>query len=206
MKTLILAAIAAMGVATVASANDFDANMLTTTVETGALEFSASTTVDSDLNGFGDDFVLGVKGTVLSYELGTGTSDFNIYGQYGQVASEDFGVLGAEYVWTTAIADNATLELTGDVAYVMFDGLDNGDLVLTPSAELTVGLTRQIAVFGGAGYGWEATDDFARLGGYSEVGLDLGFTDTVSLRPSVVQPFDTGNDDLVGALELNLKF
>lgn len=206
MKTFVLAAVAAMGVATAATADNFDTNLLTTTATYGDLEFSASTTVDSGLDGFGNDFVLGVKGTVLSYELGAGTSDVKVYGQLGEVAGDEFGVLGAEYVWTTAVADNATLELTGDAAYVMFDDFDNGDLVLTPSAELTVAVTQGVAVFGNVGYSWDATNEFARLGGFGEVGLDVGLTDTVSLRPSLVKPFDTGNDDLMGALEVEFRF
>lgn len=205
MKTTILAAVAAVGFASAASADDFDNTLLTTTVTTGNLEFSVSSGVDRNLEGLGDDWVAGAKATVLSYGLGEGTSDVKLYGQFGEVAEDEFGVLGAQYVWTT-VDEGSTLELTADAAYVMFDDFENGDLVLTPSAELTAALDNQIAVFGGVGYSWDATNDFAQLGGYVEAGADIALTDTVSVRPSVVQPFDTANDDAYAAIELKLNF
>jgi len=197
MKTLILAAVAAVGFASTASAADFDSNVLTTTVETGILEFSASTGVDSNLNGFGDDFMVGAKATVLSF----GDADVAVYGAIAEVAGDELSVLGAEVVMTYG-----ALELTGDAAYVMVDDFDNGELVLTPSAEFTIPVAYDLDLFVGAGYSWNATDDFAKLGGYGEVGVDVMITETLSIRPSVVMPFDTDNDDLSAAMEVTFSF
>jgi len=207
MKTLILAAVAAIVVATAASAaDDFDVNVLTTTVTTGNLEFSADVGVGDAVDS-GENFAFGVKGTVLSYDVFGGASDVNVYGQYGQILGVSGYVIGAEYVWVTGLSDRVDLELAADAAYVMPNGFDN-ELLLTPSTELTVDVTDSVAVFGGAGYTWVATDDFSQAGGYGELGLDISLTDTVGLRPSVIQPFDTGlgNEPMVGALEVTFDF
>jgi len=204
--SLSLAAIALMVSTAFASADSFDTNLLTTSVTTGALEFVATTTVDSDLNNFGDDYLVGAQVTVLSYNLANGTSDVNLYGAVGELAGEGFGVVGAQYAWITAISRDVTLELMADATYVMADNVENGNLLLSPSMEMTVEVTNSLAVFGGAGYTWEATDSFAQLGGYVEVGLDVAVSDTVALRPSVIRPFDTANDNVVGSLELKLNF
>lgn len=206
MMKFAITALAALGVASVAYADNFDTNLLTTTVTTKNLEFSASTTVDNEAKGFGDNYALGAGAYLVSYELAGGTSEVFIFGQFGEVNNDEFGVLGAEYIWTTATTGSTTLELTGQTTYVMFDNYDNGDVYVTPSANLSVDVVPGLTAFGEVGYTWNASEDLTRSGGYGEVGLNYTLSDTLTIRPSIVQPFDTANEDAFAAVELGLNF
>lgn len=199
MKTTVMAAFAAIALSSAAMADDFDANRLTTKVTVDNLEFSVSTDVSNSLDGFGDTWAIGAGLTVLEYDLGSGVSDLFVFGRY-----EDATVntqLGAEYTWTV-VKNDTTVALAGEALYDF-----NRDAVLvTPSVNVEYAVSRSVDVFGEVGYTWDASNDFARDGGYLEVGADLALSEAVNLRPSVVQGFDDGAEDAQFNLELGLKF
>ena len=208
MKTFVLAAVAALGLGTAASAADFDVNSLTTTVTTGDLEFSATTFVGSDLDGFGDDFGLRAGYTALEYNSVFGPADVEVYGAYASVADEDLGALGAVYTAMPNMPEGVALELAVDGAWVFLtDDFGGGEFWVTPSANLEIDLTTNIAVWGEIGNTWAASEDMADLGGYTALGLDVGITETFSVRPSISRDFGAGaSDDLSASVELTLNF
>lgn len=202
MKTLVMAAVAALSFSTAASAADWDTNTVMTTVETGALSFSATTTVDSDLDGFGNDYVFGVEATAIEAETG----DILITGATGETAGDTYAVVGVELVNTVVVSDSTALDLGVAADYVMFDNFDNGEVFVTPNAELTIAVTDTVAVFGAVDYTVNASDEFARLGGTVEVGADFAVMEGVVVTPSVTRPFDADNTDYSAGLEVTFSF
>lgn len=206
MKTLVIAAAMALGITSAASADDFDTNLLTTTVTDGKLEFTATTNVGSDFDGVGDVWTLGAGAYVLEYDLGRGESEVFVFGEYTELNDQGVGTVGAEYIYTE-VNNGATLEVAGQVAYVAdTSDFGNGDVFVTPRVGLEFMASEQFALFGEVGYTWNASEDFAQAGGYGELGVDFGLTESLSLRPSVVKPFDTANDDAYAAIELEFQF
>jgi len=206
MKTLVISAAMALGLSSVASAGDFDTNRLTTTVTDGTLEFTATTNVGSDFNGIGDVWTLGAGAYVLEYELGAGTSEVFVFGEYTEVNDQGVGTLGAEYIYTET-REGATLELAGQVAYTAdTSDFGNGDVFVTPRVGLEFMVTDQLDMFGEVGYSWNASEDFTATGGYGELGVDVSLNDNLAIRPSVVKPFDTANDDAYANIELEFQF
>ncbi len=199
MKTTLMAAFAALALSSAAMADSFDVNSLTTKVTVDNLEFSVSTNVGSDLDGFGDTWAIGAGLTVLEYDLGSGTSDLFVFGRYND--SDANTQLGAEYTWTV-VNNDTTVALAGEALY----DFNHDAVLLKPSVNLEYAVSRSVDVFGEVGYTWDASNDFARDGGYLEVGADFALSEAVSLRPSIVQPFDSADDDVSAALELGLKF
>jgi len=206
MKTFVLAAVAALGLGTAASAADFDVNSFTTTVTTGNLEFSASTLFGEDLAGFGDDFAVGAGVYVLPHTLGTLDAEVFVFGAYADLGDETFGALGAEYI-ATSTEEGSALEFSLQAAYVgLTDDFSNGDVILTPSVNLTMELAPQIGLFGELGNSWNASEDLTNEGGYAEVGLNVALTDAFTISPSVVQSFGNAGDDMSAAVEIKLNF
>lgn len=202
MKTMILSTIAAAFMATTVSADTFDNTVLVTTVTTGNLEFSASTTVGDSV----DNYLVGGGATFDLGKVGTMDSKVFVFGQYANVATVGVAAVGAEYTLSQEF-DRTTVELTGQAAYVaLTEDFGNGDLFVTPSANVEYAMTDRVAVFGEVGYTWNATNDFHAEGGYGQVGLDVGLTDTVGVRPSIVKPFDSASDDAFAVIELKFNF
>jgi hypothetical protein len=208
MKTLVLAAAAALTFGTAAAADDFDTNFFTTTVTTGDLEFSASTTVDSNVEGFGNDFGLRAGYTVLEYNSVFGPADVEVYGAYASVADEDLGALGAVYTAMPNMGEGVALELAVDGSYMFLtDDFSGGEFFVTPSANLEIDLTTNLAVWGEVGNTWVVSEDMTDAGGYAALGLDVGITESVALRPSISRDFGAGaGDDLSAGLEVTLDF
>jgi hypothetical protein len=63
-------------------------------------------------------------------------------------------------------------------------------------------------VFGEVDYSFNASEDFADLGGIVQVGLDVALSDMVAVRPSVMRGFDTDGlgDDTQAAVEVVFSF
>lgn len=205
MKTLVIAAIAALGFSTAATAGDFDTNLLKTTIVTDNLQFSVQGTIGSELDNLGDAWMFEGGAYLFPHTVGTFDGEVYLFGQLGEAFDGTFGAVGAEYILTRGFT-GGEFEVSGTVNYVMLDGLDNGDLLLAPRARLTIDATDSVAGFGELGYGWNASDDFAALGGYGELGFEFGLTDNVMLSTSVVAPFETANDDMFANIELKLNF
>jgi hypothetical protein len=214
MKTMILSAVAAALISTAASADAFDNAVfrtsaeafdnavLMTTVTTGNLEFSAATIVDTNV----ETYVLGGGAYFNLGPVGELDATLFVFGQYANIADVGVGVVGAEYI-LSKYSDRTALELTGQVAYVaLTDDFDNGDVFLTPIVNFEYNMNEEVAVFSEVGYTWNLSNDFNGDGGYVQVGLDVGITDLISIRPSIVKPFDAVLDGEIAVVELNFNF
>ena len=205
MKTLVIAAIAALGLASVANADAFDTNLLKTTLVTDNLEFSLEGTIGDELDNLGDAWRFEAGGYFFDHTVGTFDGTVYFFGQFGEAFDNEFGALGAKYILTQDFGAGE-VELSGEANYFMLDDFDNGDFLLTPRARVTLEATDAVAGFGELGYSWNASEDFADLGGYGELGFDFGLTNEVMLSTSVVAPFETENDDMFAKVELTLNF
>lgn len=211
MKTLIIAAVAALGIASTAIAGgsvrpEPRPAVIVEPADNG-VELSFELTV-SDLRSdtdFGDVWSFRAGATVLTYELGPGISTLELFGELGEVRGDEYAVLGAEYAWAVA-ANRTTVQLAGEVAYVMIDDFDNGFFAVTPSALVSHDLGRGVDLYGEVGYSWDATNDWTRVGGYAEIGLDVEVNEAFSVRGAVIQPFDTADDDAYAEIGLQLNF
>lgn len=206
MKKLVLAALAAFGIATTASADAFDTNLLKTTLVTDNLQFSLEGSVGSGFDTIGDAWVFEAGGYFFEHEVGTFDGVAYFYGQFGDVGNNEFGALGAKYILVQDF-DVAAVELSAAADYVMFDDFGNGDFLITPRARVGGEVTDTVGLFGELDYSWNASNDFNSLGGYVEGGVGLGLTNSTDLLMSVVQPFDTGlEDDTFARVELVFEF
>jgi opacity protein-like surface antigen len=205
MKTLVIAAVAALGLTSAVYADSFDTNLLKTTLVTENLEFSVAGTVGSDLDTLGDVWQFEAGGYILPHTVGTFDGEVYLFGQFGEAAGATYGALGAEYILGTDF-NGGEFEMSATANYVMYDDFDNGDLLLTPRARVTLDATDSVSGFGELGYSWVATDDFSDVGGYGELGFNFGLTNEVMLSTSVVAPFETANDDMLAKIELTLDF
>jgi hypothetical protein len=205
MKTLVIAAVAALGLTSAAYADSFDTNLLKTTIVTDNLQFSLEGTVGSSLENLGDVWVFEAGGYVLPHTVGTFDGEVYLFGQFGEAFGDTFGAFGAEYILSTGF-NGGEFEVSGTANYVMLNNFDDGELLLAPRARLTIDATDSVAGFGELGYAWNASNDFNGLGGYGEVGFNFGLTNDVMLSTSVVAPFETENDDMFAKVELTLNF
>lgn len=210
MKTTLFAAFAAIAFATSAVAGGVVETapapvVVDQTPNTVGISFELTARDLNNGNDFGDVWSLRAGYEVLTYNLGAGVSTLEIYGELGEVRGNEYGTLGAEYSWAVEV-DRTTFQLAGDVAYVMFNDFGDGDFIVTPSAMVSFDLGRNVDLYSEVGYSWDATNDWNRLGGYAEMGHDVGVTDNFAVRASVVQPFDTLNDDVYGELGVRFEF
>jgi hypothetical protein len=208
MKTTLLAMIASTVLGTSAMADNFDYTMTTLTATTGNLEFSAAGVVDNNDMSFEDAFVVGAGAYVLPHTVGTMDAEVFVFGTYGEVESVGAVALGAEYLLSTSM-DASTLTLGVEGAYIaLADDFSNGDVFVTPSANLEVALTDTVAVFGEVDYAFNASDDFTGTGGTVELGMAFAVTDMVAVRPSVVRGWteDGLDTDTQAAIELSFNF
>lgn len=208
MKFTILAAVAASALAfgTVATAGDFDVNAFTTTIDTGTFEFSGTTFVGNDGIGLGDSAVFSAGATVMTGVTAYGDTDLFVYGTYADLDGTGVAALGAEYTLTKSY-ESAALAFAVNAVYVApFDNFDDGEVLVTPYVNAEYDVASDLTVFGEVGYTFVATDSFSQAGGYAELGVDAAFNDNVSLRPSVIMPFDGASDDISAAVELTFAF
>lgn len=208
MKNYIIAAIAVFTIGTPVMAGNLEGLQTPEVIapaDTRGIELSF-TTVGKATDDLEDNWKLRGAFDVAQYNFAGGVSTVSLYGEFGEVAADEFGTVGAEYEWTYDAFTRTELALTGDVAYVMFNDYDDGDVIVSPSATVAFELTKNVDAFGEVGYAWDATNDWNELGGYTELGLDIGITQSISVVPSVVQAFDTDDDDVYGSLEVVFNF
>ena len=212
MKTYLIAAIAALTLTPLAA---FAGGTSDTVYEAEPVVYVAApydrgielrfTTTGTSTDDLGDNWELRGGFEALSYSVAGGVSTLTFYGEFGAVNANEFGAVGAEYDWTTALSQATDLTLEADVAYVMFNDFNDGDVLVTPNANLTFYATDNLAVFGEVGYTWDATNDWTRQGGYTELGVDIAASDSISIVSSVIKPFDSIDDDVRGSLEVKFN-
>jgi hypothetical protein len=184
MKTLMIASAVSLSLAGSVSAADFDQTGVSLVLERDNLTFGIDT-VDGEATAltFGvavlPHTVLGADADVtLGFEYGVVTEDLTFSAAYG--LSKHYG----------------KVNVYGDVeaAYTVASGDTDGDWTATPTVGAAYAVNDKLSAFGEVSYTWTVSDDWAREGGAVEVGARYSLTDTISLTPSLVHTFDTGND------------
>lgn len=189
MKNLFaaFAAIFAMTFATAASADNFKNNTFNVTAISGALDF----TLDGDKDGL-TDAEAGI--VFLPHSLGSFDADVRVAFAY-DLNSSAVGARG-EYGVAGEVVGNLDVYAVAAVEYVTTAGdLGTGDFLLDPTVGVTYNVTDRVSLFGEVGYTWDMSNSFDRLGGYAEVGVPFSVTNDITVVPSIVREFDTGNND-----------
>lgn len=196
MKSTILAlSVLAFG-ATAAMAEDFKNNTFGVTVTSGMVDFNIDagedglTNLEVGLTGF--DHNIGAAAANVRFALGTSLD-----------AANDVYLRG-EYNVTYQLAEKTSLYGSAAVEYATNTKLDDGNLFADPSVGVYHQVTDKVAVFGEVGYTWDISEDWARQGGYAEVGMPVVVAQNVVLTPSVVYTFDAPATEDAANLNLDL--
>lgn len=107
------------------------------------------------------------------------------------LAAEDNVAVRGEYNAEIALEQNTSIYGTAGVEYVSGADLSDGTWSFDPVVGASYSVSDIAAVYTELGYTWSITDDFDRVGGYVEVGVEIDINDTVSFIPSVIRTFDT---------------
>lgn len=199
MKTLLIALAATVGISTSAFAGDFDNTQFSTTLNSGALQFTIENTVDDGLASFD------VGGYFYTYEMGNAVVD--LYAEIGYNRLDDTMNLRGEYQVGMPVGEVTGVYGALAVDYVApTNDLGNGDFYLDPYVGASYTFGEKALAFGEVGYTWNMSDSWAKNGGYVEVGLDYYVSDRVVITPSVIQTFDTGNDSAQAKLGVTFSF
>lgn len=203
IKTLALSTALAVA-ATGAFAENFDNTAVVTTFSSGKLEFSlgmdrADGFRSAEVTAFTTEGVLWGFDTYTAVSLG--------YDRANSLASGESLTLGVEAGGTRALSTEFTVYGDVSVDYVAAAGdLGNGDVFLTPNVGASYNLTGAVSAFGDVDYRWNLTNGAVGERGTVEVGLAGVVTEGLIVKGSVVQPFDTPNNDAQLKLETVLAF
>lgn len=193
-----LSLIAALFAGTAATAGDFDNTVAAVSMETDTLYFSAET-VDGDLSSLETGL------TMLRYSTTQFDADLYTFVRYERLG--DNMVTGLEYTMSRDIKPGFNVYGTAAVNYVTPNAdLGDGDFYLAPFVGTEYEVVRNVGVFGEVGYGWNMSNDFAENGGWVEGGVDFGVTENMSVRTSLIQTFDTANDEANAKVEAVFRF
>jgi hypothetical protein len=196
MKT-ILAAVAALGLATAATAQtkDFDDLGVTVSAQTGIFTFE----VEGSANAGYTSATVGAE--VLSYNIGAVNSTVDVFGTYYR-SGDDFGI-GAVYTATYAVD---AWRVYGSVEAEYLTRAE--DVLVTPTVGAGYTFNPVLDAFAEVSHTWVANDSWARAGGVAEVGLNIGLADNVTLTPSVRHNFviNGGRGDTQAHVGLNFRF
>jgi hypothetical protein len=188
-----LAAIFTLAFAPTANASDnFNNNTLSFTAVSGALDF----TLDANRNGLTEAEVGAV---VFRHSLGGFDADVRAALRYN-LDSGDIALRG-EYGIGGEVATNVVVYGVAAVEYVTSQtNLRGGDFHFNPSVGAAYHFTDRVALFGEVGYTWDISNSWNSLGGYVEVGVPFSVTNNLTVTPSVVRQFHTGDN----SYQLNL--
>ena len=207
MKTTIIAAFAAIALTASAAfaeslapvSENFDNTVVSVTANVGNYSFSIEGTKDT---GFTQ---LGASAEVLAYTMGDSVSNtLDVYATWYH--SDDQVGLGADYT-VTYTADALAVYGVANVEYVAVEGdLNDGDFFTAPTLGASYQLTDAVGAYTEVSYAWNASDDFAKVGGAVELGTNIALADNVALTPALVRTFDTANDTTQLHVGLSLDF
>lgn len=197
MKNIMLMTATISTLATASMADNFDNNVYTATVETGAAEIQF---------GFADEALATFEGgiTAVTYELGTAQSVVQAAFAY-DFDTDEISILGSHT--TTAYAANFSVYGTSELEYRTPEtDLSDGDFYVNPSVGADYAFNNTVSVFGEVGYSWNASDDWAKQGGYVEVGMPIDTSYNIVFTPSVFRGFDDGLDETNLNIDMTLNF
>lgn len=199
MKKLLLTTSTIFGLATsVALAEDFENTTVETVVYADNLQFAVSGDNNDGINAAsaGITFMPYQLSTVnanlyAELEYGFFTDDFTVTGEYQMNRSFAFGdVYGAASTEYTAHEDN----------------FDDGEWTLSPYAGVTYILNDNITTFAEVGYSWNMSQNWDKVGGYGEIGVDFSINENITLKPSIFDTFDTAYDSTQMNLTMVFQF
>jgi hypothetical protein len=195
MKTTLFAMVAATAIAFAGPtvAESFNNNTFDLTAVSGSMDF----TVSGNSNGITD---LETGAYVYGYEIGA--VDTMLRAAVGYDIENQQISLRGEYTANAQLTTTVSAYGSAAVEYVTANNdLADGDFLLDPNAGVSVRVLDQAWAFAEAGYTWDITNNWNRLGGYAELGVELSVSDTFAVIPSVVRELDTNNSDV----NLNLQ-
>jgi len=195
MKTFLTTTAMVMAMATASFAADFDTTTFGVNITSGALDFSIDAS-ETDVTG------LEVGVTALEHNVGVVDAAVRV------ALGTEFGdtvYTRAEYVATTLVADGFLLY--GDLgAQVTTDTAFEGAVWLVDAtAGVVYTVTPAVGVYVEAANAWDASADFADLGGATAVGVNFDFGANLTVTPSVSRGFETGADTNA-RLEATIRF
>jgi hypothetical protein len=202
---LCVVAAAGFAFAGVASAADFDTNVLKTTAVYDQFEMQITAPVGTALT-FGDNVEVTAGVNFNTPDIAMFDTNLFVYGGVSRVATADVVKLGADFDMVTGLAGfDATLALDNEYAASAND-LDGGTLTMTPNVGLAYAFSGEVTAFSEVGYSFIASNEFAKAGGYAEVGLDVALTNNVAIIPTLRRSFDTAASATQAGLEVKYTF
>lgn len=202
MKNLLVATTAIVGtmfVSTSVYAEDFDNSTFETVLYSDRFQFSFS---GDNEDGF-DSVSAGV--VFLPYTIGE-TYNANVYTEVEYHFLEDLVTLSGEYqmykefnfgeVYGAAAVDYVASE----------DDFSDGDWYMSPYAGVVYDVSDSVSTFVEVGYTWDMSNEWDTTGGYGELGVDFLINEDIKVTPSIVQEFDTPDEDAQMNLTVALQF
>lgn len=192
IKTTIIASfLSSVAIASAASAENFDNNEYVMTAKTRNLEFSLSSS-DHEV----EEVTAGIR--VLPGTLGGYNTDVLLSLGY-DLAEEDYSV-AAKYNISAPEGAKFAPYASVEAKYVNADEA----VYVTPTAGVSLALSDSIGAFGEVDYRFNASEDFAKVDGSAELGLNINVSKNVAVRPSVVYEFES--EETNARLELVASF
>jgi hypothetical protein len=192
-----LTTIAGLAFSTIASAKDFDNTTASVTAQWDRITVEVEGT---EKTGY-ESATVGVE--VLNYSIGNATSNtVDVYFTHYNTADEY--AIGAEYGVTYTV-NAASLYGSAEVEY----NFDTEVVSFTPTVGVAYVVADAVTVWSDVGYTFDASNDFSRVGGVAEIGLDFAVASNIMLTPSVVYAFDQANgasDEAQINLAVGLRF
>jgi hypothetical protein len=192
MKTILLTA-SFIVLASTAFAQNFTNNTGKLVLEYRSFDLA----IDFDSNEF-SSVEAGI--TVLPHSLGVaqgdlrlsaGTFDTNFSNVYAQVA----------YNVTMPISESVSLYAINAVQY-----RSGGVWQFEPTIGVAASVTNSIGVFAEVSHAWEYQTVLSSVGGELALGADFAVTNNISIRPTLVRPFNNGTQDINARVEAVLRF
>jgi hypothetical protein len=204
-NTLLAVALTMFGFASVASAENFTNNMVTTTMTVDNYELSVTGTVTDNI-ALGSDFEIYGSVDTLDHTIAYWDANVEFTVGYANIADNDVAIVSAAYQLETTTGD---MTLTAEVAtsYIaLTNDLSGGKTIVSPTVGVSYAATDTISLFSDVSYGWAASNDFADMGGTVEAGVVVAVTDTVDVGVSAVRSFATTANETQAALEVTFNF
>jgi hypothetical protein len=184
MKTFLMTSAMVMAMTTASFAADFDATTFGVNITSGALDFSIDAS-ETDVTS------LEVGVTALEHNVGFVDAAVRV------ALGTEFGdtvYTRAEYTATTLVADGFLVygdlgtQATTDTAF------EGATWLVDATAGVVYTVTPAVGVYVEVTNAWDASADFADLGGATVIGANFDFGANLTVTPSVSREFETGAD------------
>lgn len=200
--TTIFAAITAMALSFVggtASADNFDNTVASVTAEFDRYDV----TIEGTENGGYTELSFGAD--VMSYDITDSITGELAVSATRYQADDTYG-LGMDYT-ATYYAGAFRAWGVAEVEYIApADDFSEGDFYATPRIGAGYDVTATTSVWSEVGYTRNASNDWDTVGGVAELGVDFHVAENITLTPSVVQTFDTSDDEAQLNLSVVMSF